>query len=136
MGKVILSVYVILQALTMLMATILSILHGEVVYVFSESNWWMFIVSCGILGIIEVLEGRRQKLEVEHFNLQNKCSHNFKVVNEYQEDYWDGADIEFYDAFDLFCPICEETLWAVDECEKDRIINTQNVRKNYEKENE
>lgn len=59
MGKTILSIYVAVQTFAVVISMVASVSEGEVVHVLSRSDWWMFIVSCGILAICEALEGAK-----------------------------------------------------------------------------
>ncbi len=56
MGKTILSIYVAAQTFAILFSIGASISEGETVHILTHSDWWMFIVSCGILAICEALE--------------------------------------------------------------------------------
>lgn len=59
MGKTILSIYVAVQAFVIVISMISSISEGEAVHILDKSDWWMFIVSLGILAICEALEGKK-----------------------------------------------------------------------------
>lgn len=59
MGKVILSIYVAVQAFAIVISMVSSVSEGEAVHILDKSDWWMFIASCGILAICESLEGEK-----------------------------------------------------------------------------
>jgi len=56
MGKKILTIYVLFQTTVIVVSIILSFISGQAVHFLSRNDWWMFIVSCGILAISEALE--------------------------------------------------------------------------------
>lgn len=56
MGRAILSIYVAIQTFAIVISIIATFSEGEAVHILDKGDWWMFIVSCGILAICEALE--------------------------------------------------------------------------------
>lgn len=56
MGRFILTFYVGIQAFAILLSIFTTLWTGEAVHILNRDDWWMFIVSCGILAICEALE--------------------------------------------------------------------------------
>lgn len=68
----------------------------------------------------------------ERERVQANCPHEYSIVAEYRGSYYNGYDSSFYDAYDLYCPICEKTEYGITEVDKERILNRQIVRKIHE----
>ncbi len=75
---------------------------------------------------------RRWRERRERERVQENCPHEYSVVADYRRNYFNGYDSSFYDAYDLYCPICEKTKYGINEVEKERILNRQEVRRKYE----
>lgn len=56
MGRILLSFYVGIQFFAILISIFATFTEGEAVHILNRNDWWMFIVSCGILTISEALE--------------------------------------------------------------------------------
>lgn len=53
-------------------------------------------------------------------------------MTSYLEEVFNGYDVDFYEMFDLYCPICNKEKIGIDYTEKERIINRQKIIENYE----
>lgn len=58
MGRAMLSIYVAIQTFAIALSIFATLWTSEAVHILNRSDWWMFIVSCGVLAICEVLEGK------------------------------------------------------------------------------
>lgn len=62
--------------------------------------------------------------------LQEECLHEYHVIHSYK------VDIGYYSSnvvtrYDMYCPICEKSIYSISEAGKSRRLERQKVRKDY-----
>jgi len=62
---------------------------------------------------------------------QERCPHEWYIVSEYRETIYNGYDIDFIDAVDLYCPICDLDRNSVESFEAQKILKKQQIRESY-----
>lgn len=56
MGRLILFIYVLLNLIVVILNIITNTISDEAVHFLDKDSWLLFIIACGFLGIIEILE--------------------------------------------------------------------------------
>ncbi|MEK4025409.1 hypothetical protein [Sporosarcina sp. FSL W7-1283] len=62
--------------------------------------------------------------------LQEECFHDYHTIHSYK------VEIGYYSSnvvtrYDMYCPICDKTIYGIDEVSKTRHLERQKVRKTY-----
>lgn len=64
--------------------------------------------------------------------LQEECFHEYHIVSKYRADTGKYALFHDYqDHYDLYCPICDKTIYAISKTGTDRYLERQKVRNEY-----
>lgn len=59
-GRFALMLYVSIEIFVIVLVVIGTLISGKRMHVLDDTDWWMFIVSCGILAICEALEEKKK----------------------------------------------------------------------------
>lgn len=69
-----------------------------------------------------MLSGFLKRREIK--KLQRSCPHKFEIV------YDTGYRFE-RNEYDLYCPLCDKTMFQLSEREKEIVMNSQKIKENF-----
>jgi hypothetical protein len=63
--------------------------------------------------------------------LQEDCIHEYHIVSTYETDIGGSFDYKWVTRHDMYCPICDKTVYEVTTIQAEREIERQKVRNEY-----
>lgn len=61
--------------------------------------------------------------------IQEECFHEYHIVSTYED--FDSYSYDFFTRHDIYCPICDKTVYSVSDAEAKREITKRKLRDEY-----